>query len=208
MDLLERGIGELGIGGGDREVGRIRRFLHELELWNPKLNLVKASGDDLIVRHILDSLAAVPVLRETPGIDIGDIGSGNGLPGILLAAWLCDRRFFLIERSGRRCAFLRNAAAVCRLQNVEVLQQPLGAVRGSFDVCVFRALGKLQPLAGDLCRAVRDGGVCIGYKGKHAVAEEEASELRSRGFEADVVPVRVPFLNEERCFIMFRHAAK
>lgn len=208
MDLLERGIGELGIGGGDREVGRVRLFLRELELWNPKLNLVKASGDDLIVRHILDSLAAVPVLRETPGIDIGDIGSGNGLPGIPLAAWLCDRRFFLIERSGRRCAFLRNAAAVCRLQNVEVLQQPFEGVRDSFDVCVFRALGKLPSLAGDLCRAVRDGGVCIGYKGKYAVAEEEAADLRSRGFEADVVPVRVPFLNEERCLIVFRHAAK
>ncbi len=208
MDLLERGIGELGIGGGDREVGRVKLFLRELELWNPKLNLVKASGDDLIVRHILDSLAGVPVLRETPGTDIGDIGSGNGLPGILLAVWLENRRFYLVERSGRRCAFLRNAAAVCRLHNVEVLQQPLEAVRNSFDVCVFRALGKLQPLAGDLYRAVRDGGVCIGYKGKHAVAEKEASELRRRAFEADVLPLRVPFLNEERCFIMFRHTAK
>lgn len=203
MDILEQGIDELGIGGSERAVEKLRLFIREIEFWNPRLKLVKAEGEDLIARHILDSLAGIPVIRDINGETIGDIGSGNGLPGIPLALWLKDRKFFLVEKSGRRCAFLRNVIAVCGINNAEVLQRELNGLREVFDVCVFRALGKLQCMAGDLAGAVRKGGVCLGYKGRRTVAEAEAAALREQGFEAEVVPASVPFLREERCFVVF-----
>ena len=100
-------------------VEKMEKYINELILFNSAYNLVNTSDyQEIVIRHILDSLAAVPVIKtlaqelNTPTISIGDIGSGGGLPGIPLAAALPEYKFSLVERMDKRCAFLENEKAI------------------------------------------------------------------------------------------------
>ena len=111
-------------------VEKMEKYINELILFNSAYNLVNTSDyQEIVIRHILDSLAAVPVIKtlaqelNTPTISIGDIGSGGGLPGIPLAAAFPEIEFTLVERMSKRCAFLENCAAILGLKNVKVLNK-------------------------------------------------------------------------------------
>ena len=108
----------------------LQKYIEEIELFNQAYGLVKVKDrDELIVKHILDSLAPLELitqlLKKSTCISlepwqIADVGSGAGFPGIPLAAHLPSAEFTLIERMGRRAGFLRNCIAVLGLSNVQV----------------------------------------------------------------------------------------
>ncbi|MGZ8693900.1 MAG: 16S rRNA (guanine(527)-N(7))-methyltransferase RsmG [Gaiellaceae bacterium] len=116
---------------------------------------------DAFRQHVLDSLAAVPVLADTEG-PIVDVGSGGGAPGLPLAAAFGDREVALLEASGRKCDFLRRAAEP--FPNVRVVrgraeEQPVDA----WGVAVAKALAE-PPVALEWCLAlVRPGGLALLY---------------------------------------------
>ena len=115
--LLDSSLQSLGIAFDSDQMIQLNAYIAELELWNPTYKLVGAEGEELITRHIIDSLSSVPVMEELlhslgPDAEIADLGSGAGLPGIPLAIALKDYRFTLVERMGRRVGFLRNALAM------------------------------------------------------------------------------------------------
>lgn len=231
MGLLEEGLARLSLPADSVRLSRLGTYLAELELWNPRLGLVKAEGDELIVRHILDSLGGLALVRSLPHATVADVGSGAGLPGIPLALFLDDARFALIERSGRRVSFLRNATLLCDLApRVEVIESDLERVDRQFEVVVLRALAPLPEVVGPLLRLVKAGGSLVAYKGRRALVDEELSALGvedagesvttgsasnplregARGEAAGagaartarVVPIEVPFLGEERHLVV------
>ena len=81
--LLDKGLGELGISFSDAQCRQLETYWSELAFWNGKYGLVNASGDELVIKHFLDSLAAVPVLRDIPFRTACDVGSGGGFPGLV-----------------------------------------------------------------------------------------------------------------------------
>ena len=137
--LLEEGLEKLRVTADDTQLERIERYVRELERWNRRMNLVKAAGDELIVRHILDSVAGVPVIGELPGKSVLDAGSGAGLPGILLSIFFENRRITLLERSAKRVSFLKNAVAVLELDNCTVHEGELEREEGLYDLVCCRA---------------------------------------------------------------------
>jgi 16S rRNA (guanine527-N7)-methyltransferase len=194
----------------------LERYIAEIELFNPAYGLVSVKNRrELVVRHILDSLAALGALPEGAR-RIADVGSGAGLPGIPLAISLPRSCFTLIERTGRRAGFLRNTVAVLGLSNVEVEETEMEkAVPGRFDLVVFRAFRPLEPpVLKSLLRLLGEGGILAAWKGRRAVLEEELGKLEAAGLlsfrtalpaapaRGEILPVEVPFLEEERRLVL------
>jgi 16S rRNA (guanine527-N7)-methyltransferase len=170
---------------------------------------VKASGRDLAVRHILDSLAALPILAPLPRARAADIGSGAGLPGIPLAIALPDSHFSLIEPSGRRCRFLENQRVLLGLSNVEIMQQRLEELDGVWDLLVFRAVWPLEPgILGRLTRVLAPGGTIAAYKGRRSRLDPELEAAETAGLEWELIQLAPPFLDEERHLVLLRRPGR
>ncbi len=200
MTLLEDGLNRMGLGDDPGRVAALVRYIKEIEFWNPRYGLVNAQGDQLVTRHILDSLSGVAVLKSLSPLKIADIGSGAGLPGIPLAVYLPDTQFFLVERSGRRVSFLRNAVLALGLKNVTILNKDLEKLKQRFDAVTFRGFSPFTPdLMLHLKKILEDQGKIVAYKGKMSQIREELGALEGElGKKADIIPVAVPGLTEER----------
>lgn len=209
--LLHEGLEKLGLTG-QGGVQALVTYARELERWSDRLGLVHATGNDLVVRHLLDSLAGLELVQSlTAGIaapEIADIGTGGGLPGIPLACFLPDATVHLIERSGRKCGFLRGTLLAAGIRNAVVVNKELSAVTDQFDVILFRAFGPFsEPLVHQLTRLLKPGAAVCAYKGR---AERIRGEIASLGDDLagrltiEVVPVGVPFLDEERCLVILK----
>ena len=140
--LLTDGLSQLGITLSAGQQKQLETYWSELDLWNGKYGLVNTSGDELVIKHFLDSLTAVPILKDIPFSTACDVGSGGGFPGLVLAVAFPDRKFTLVERSGKKALFLANTAVMMHASNVEVLSEDADLVREQFDLVLFRALGQ------------------------------------------------------------------
>jgi 16S rRNA (guanine527-N7)-methyltransferase len=194
-------------------------YAGEIEALNPAYGLVNVSGrEELIVKHILDSLAPLgyiagllaPAMGSVPTgsvptepVRLADAGSGAGLPGIPLAVCLPGVQVSLIERMTRRADFLRNAAAILRLSNVTVEETEMEkAPPGRFGVVAFRAFRPLEPgILKGLFRLLAPGGHLAAYKGRREKIEAEAVLLPE---SREIHPLFVPFLNEERHIVIIK----
>jgi 16S rRNA (guanine527-N7)-methyltransferase len=191
----------------------LHKYITEVELFNPALGLVgSCDRRELVVKHILDSLAPLAVLmqylgRYTEKPMIADVGSGAGLPGIPLAIVLPNMEFTLIERMGRRAGFLRNTQAALGLSNVSVEEAEMEKTCGRFDMVTFRAF---RPLAPDILKALfrlcATGGILAAYKGRREKTENEIAALEklqpNLAGRWNITPCPVPLLNEERHLLL------
>ena len=211
--LLREGLQILGLEAQREVEEKIVCYLTEIERWNRRFNLVKAHGEDLVVRHLLDSLVALPLIRELDLREsIADVGSGAGFPGIPLALFMPKSSFSLIERSSKKSEFLRNVLAILGLKNTRVLEIDLlqlarQPAEQKFDVTLFRALAKLSdPLIGLLSRITQANGAILAYKGRYRRIREELTAAKGICGESSIIPVDVPFLNQERHLVLIRKA--
>jgi 16S rRNA (guanine527-N7)-methyltransferase len=213
---FREGLEQLEIPFSAEQIIKVQIFLEELERWNRRYGLVgrrdakdrQLDRRQLIVRHVLDSLAAWATVKALDQRrQVADVGSGAGFPGIPLAVFLPDSRFTLLEPSAKKAAFLRNAAILANLENVEVAEIRLQEVRRRFDLVVFRAFSPLPRVLPDLQRILEPNGAVIAYKGKRSRVLEE---LAASGLDLQrlrIVAVRVPFLAEERHLIVVPKAS-
>lgn len=206
--LLRRGLELLGVPASAEQLRRLELYRLELERWNRRFGFVKASGDELVVRHFLDSLAGLePIAALAQAGRVADLGSGAGFPGIPLAVMMPEASLTLVEPAARKAAFLRGAVILLGLANVTVAEQQLRELRGPFELVTFRAFRPLS--ASDLSglrRLLAPGGAVAAYKGKRARVDEElaAAGWGGAGEELTVLPLRVPFLEEERHLVVLR----
>ncbi len=173
--LLERGLSSLEIAVRGQAPATLLRYAQEIETWNPTYGLVNASGQDLIIKHILDSLAPWRLLEsllaecdKTAAANAGqadsendaqaalnastekstltDIGTGAGLPGIPLSIIMPSRKFRLVERMGKRTTFLESQKTILSLDNVEVIESEAERATGPHDIVLFRAFRPFSEL--------------------------------------------------------------
>jgi len=204
-------------------VSLLSAYVREIETFNPTLSLVGTDDrQELITRHILDSLSPLGIIVDSlaksgfavgspPGgalVQIADVGSGAGLPGIPLAIAMPDAQFTLIERKGRRARFLRKTLEVLGLPNVSVEEEEMEKVKpGRFTLVTFRAFRPLEPrIHKKLARLCTNGGILAAYKGRHEKTETEMATLEqavpSVAGRWEILPCPVPGLNEERHLVL------
>ena len=187
------------------------KYAAELNLFNSAYDLVGAdSVEDILTKHILDSLAAVPLLKqliaktENPAEPrIADVGSGGGLPGIPLAITFPNAHFTLIERMSKRCTFLENCVLTLGLKNVEVLNtEAEKAPQKAFDIVVFRAFRPLdEKMTKTLLKLPAENGFIAAYKAKLDKINAEMAGIARLVPSWCAKPLDVPFLGagkEER----------
>jgi 16S rRNA (guanine527-N7)-methyltransferase len=127
--------------------------------------------------HIADSLSGLELEPIHSAAQIADLGSGAGLPGLVLAASLPETRFDLIESIERKCAFLRDAIERMGLANATVVcerseEWAAGAGREAYDVVTARSVGRLAALAELASPLLHEGGTLVAWKGARSPEEE------------------------------------
>ena len=144
--------------------------------------------------HIEDSLSGLEIEPLTTANRVADLGSGAGLPGLVLAACLPEARFDLIESLGRKCEFLREVASRMGLPNVTVVCErsedwASSQGRESYDAVTARAVASLATLAELASPLLHDGGVLVAWKGARDEAEE--SELAGAAPRLAMEPIEI-----------------
>ena len=217
---LVQGLQEMGIIGKqpkesceeiESRIKKLERYIAEIELWNPSHGLT-ATGEDIVSRHIMDSMTALTFIRQhTPPRHMADIGSGAGLPGIPLAIWLNNTQVTLVEKSGRRSAFLHNTRAILSLKNISIIEKPVERVHrkdlnhSGFDLIVFRAWSALNPqIIQTLTPLLSVKGIIMAYKGRRTMFEQELETLTDLPASIEIIPVKVPEESAERHLVIIK----
>jgi 16S rRNA (guanine527-N7)-methyltransferase len=178
FQILERGAAELGVVLSSDQLGQIERYLAELQKWNRRINLTGTNQlEELVTRHVLDSLAGLIVLSALPaGASVADLGSGAGFPGLPIKIARPDLRITMIEPRQKRAAFLTTVCALIKIQGVEIVEatidpkHPPAALAGRFDCVLTRAVAEPQAAKGVASPLLRSGGLLVIWASEHQAA--------------------------------------
>ena len=197
--LLVAGTTELGLTLPAGAQALLSEYIDVLHAWNQRYNLTAVrEPEQMVSRHVLDSLAAAPFLH---GDNILDVGSGAGLPGIPLAVAFPERRFVLLDSNGKKSRFLTHAVAILGLKNTEVVQVRAEDYRPAegFVTVISRALASLADFLDRTAHLGAPDGRWLAMKGKHPHAELQNLPA---GFRlVKVHPLKVPGLDAQRCVV-------
>lgn len=159
------------------QLGQLVKYLLLLQRWNQVHNLTAIRDLDVMIdRHLTESLAVGPWLT---GEQCCDAGSGAGLPGLPLAVAQPERQFLLVERAGKKAAFLEHVAQELKLDNLAILHSDLKDFRPGqgFATVVARALAPLPRLVPMVAHLLGHHGRLVALKGP--AVEQELEELPS-----------------------------
>jgi 16S rRNA (guanine527-N7)-methyltransferase len=203
LDLLRAGASELGVALTDTQFDQLLDYVALLAKWNAVYNLTAIRDPrQMLIQHILDSLSIVPHLAARGGQSILDVGSGGGLPGIVLAIVFPGRKVTLNDIVQKKTAFQAQAKAELKLENLSVVTGRVEQLRpgidvpGKFDAIVSRAFADLADFVTLARHLVNEQGSIWAMKGVRPDAEIERLPAGARA--AGIVQLRVPFLDAER----------
>src|SRR5580704_6437367 len=195
-EMLVSGARELGIELDPKRAETLLNLVDELERGNAQFNLTAIRDRmGMLRKHVLDSLSLQPYLR---GMRIADIGTGAGFPGLPLAIVDPQRRFTLVEATGKKARFVEQTALNLRCENVRVEHVRAETYRPFelFDTVVARALSSLADFAAYAGHLCAPDGRLLAMKGKRP--EEEVSALPKSFRVLAVHRLKVPGLDDER----------
>lgn len=209
---LRHGATELGLELSETVLQRLLAFLGLLSRWNAVYNLTAIRNPrDMLVQHLLDALSILPVLRGRLDLDrssIADVGSGAGLPSVPIAILHPSAKITSIEPVGKKTAFQRQVCAELALTNVRVYGDKAQSLNQVFDLVVCRAYASLADFVASSRGLTGPQTLLAAMKGQRAGLDAEVAELeraeRTPGCTAEIMPLRVPFLDAERHLVLIR----
>lgn len=142
-NLLKQGIKQLALSITEQQQALLLDYLELLAKWNKAYNLTAVRDiNEMVSRHLLDSLSIVPYIKGNYWLDVG---SGGGMPGIPLAIIFPDTEFTLLDSNGKKTRFLTQVALQLKLTNVNVVNQRVESfhVKQPFTGIVSRAFSSL-----------------------------------------------------------------
>lgn len=146
---------------------QLHRYSDLLLKWQKSINLVSKNSDELWVRHIQDSLQLIPYINSETQKRIIDMGSGGGLPGMVLAIAFPQHSFHLIESDRKKAIFLQECARELGLSHVRVSNKRLEEINETADIITARALANITTLLGYAHRFFQNETYCLFLKGKN-----------------------------------------
>ena len=217
-DKLIKGLDKLQLNFSEEQITKLEGYINEVLEFNKTYNLMKAENtDELAVNHILDSLVAVPHLKELISdlklktaktfLSLADIGSGGGCPGIPLSIAFPEQDFTLVERMEKRCIFLESVISKLELKNVKVLCKAADTVEPeSFDLEVFRAFHPFdKKIIKLLFNMLKKGGYLAAYKAREEKILAEMNEINFIVKDYKRIKMIVPFLEDhERNLVVIK----
>jgi len=206
LTVLKSGAAELGLSLSEAQVEQLLGYLTLIQKWNKVYNLTAVRDpQEMLTHHLLDSLTAVaPLLRHTHGepAKVLDVGSGGGLPGIVLAICRPELDVSCVDTVGKKAAFIQQVAASLKLPNLHGIHARVETLTGPFDVICSRAFASLPDFVTWSRGALAEQGVWMAMKGKHPQAEIDGLPADVQVFHVE--PLTVPGLDAERCMVWMR----
>jgi 16S rRNA (guanine527-N7)-methyltransferase len=209
--VLRAGLAALGLSLSDAQVRQLLDYQNLIGKWNKVYNLTAVRDPaEMLTHHLLDSLAAVaPLQKHVQGRGLAaasllDVGSGAGLPGVVLAICCPTLAVTCVDTVGKKAAFIKQAALALGLGNLTGLHARVETITQPFDVICARAFASLADFTSWSQAALAPGGVWMALKGKHPA--EELALLPPDVAVFHVEPLVVPGLDAERCIIWLKKA--
>lgn len=191
----------LGLAFTPRQIEQLLDYVALLHRWNHVYNLTAVRDAAGIARlQLADCLAALPAFQRAAPRRLLDVGSGGGLPGIVLAVGLPDTDIHLVETVQKKCAFLRQACGSLGLRHVTVHHARVEALHddAGYDCITSRAFSDLPQFIAATHHLLAAGGQWCAMKGKTPAGE--IARLPA-GLTSRVEPLQVPGLDAARCLV-------
>lgn len=199
---LDRLLNQAEISLTDQQKQQLVDLVKLLDKWNKAYNLTSVRNpDEMLVKHILDSLVVSSYLQGKYFIDVG---TGPGLPGLPLAIINPDKEFVLLDSLGKRISFIRHVIRELGIHNVKPVLSRVEEYQPDhqFDGVLSRAFASLKDMT-DWCHHLpASSGMFYALKGQYH--QEEVQELSDSFFVEDVIPLSVPNLVGERHLVLLK----
>jgi 16S rRNA (guanine527-N7)-methyltransferase len=205
IDTLRAGAAALGVALTDHQGEQLLAYGTLMLKWNKVYNLTAVRDPaGVMTHHLLDSLAAVaPLQREWAGKGkLLDVGSGGGLPGVVIAIMRPDIEVSCLDAVAKKAAFVQQVAVELELPNLRGLHARVESLSGSYEVVSSRAFASLPDFFNGSVHLLAPGGVWLAMKGK--VPSDELAVLPEGVAVFHVEQLTVPGLNAERCIVWAR----
>jgi 16S rRNA (guanine527-N7)-methyltransferase len=196
---------KLGLAPTAEQTAKLSQYLDLLLRWNAVYNLTAVRDrESMLAQHLSDCLAVIPALaRSSQGGRLIDVGTGGGLPAVVIATLLPAFDVTCVDGVAKKVAFVRQVASELGLGNLHPMHSRVQDLRlPAFDVAVSRAFGSLA----DFCNATRGlmalAGIRLAMKGR--VPEDEIAALPDDVEVFHVEQLQVPGLDARRCLVWMR----
>lgn len=207
---LRAGLKALQLDLSDHQVGQLLDYLDLIAKWTKVYNLTAVRDPaEMMTHHLLDSLAAIgPLLRHLQKAGLGqgasllDVGSGAGLPGVVIAVCCPAVAVTCVDTVAKKAAFIKQAALALKLPNLTGLHARVETIDQPFDVICSRAFASLADFTQWSAGALAPHGVWMAMKGKHPGDEIAALPATVEVFHVE--QLAVPGLAAERCLLWLR----
>lgn len=199
VEHLQKALTALN-ASSDTVIAACDTYLSLLQKWNIAYNLTAIHDtEEMVARHLLDSLVMAPWLT---GTSIIDVGTGPGLPGIPLALACPQKKIVLLDSNGKKTRFLAEVQRHLKLPNIEIVHarveryQPLQR----FDTVISRAFAQLQTMLEQTQHLLIPGGEWIALKGQNVMAE-----LTHFAYPYHLIPYQIPGIEGERYGVVVKN---
>ena len=218
---LTQGLDRLGLALGAGQQAQLLAYLGLIQKWNRVYNLTALRRpDEMFSHHLMDSLAVVAPLCRQLGLTYGDsavasasvpaarplrvldVGSGAGLPGVVLAICCPGLAVDCVDTVAKKAAFIQQVAAQLQLGTLRGVHERVERLSGPYDLICSRAFASLADFVNWSGQALAEEGVWMAMKGKHP--SEEIAALPAHVGVLHVEPLQVPGLAAERCLVWLR----
>ena len=201
--LLAQGLIDLGIAATERQTSQLLRYLELMQKWNKAYNLTAIRDpQQMLVRHLLDSLAVVPHIAQT---DLIDVGSGGGLPGIPLAILSPQQAITTLDSNSKKTRFQSQVKIELGLTNLEVIHGRVEALENrQFSQVISRAFASIIDMVTLSQGLLAEKGVFLAMKGRYPDAELAELPLQFRLQQS--YALHIPGLEEERHLLVLGRA--
>lgn len=171
-EVLERQLSSWGLHVEPVHEAKLLRYARLLADYDRANVIGTRDLDEIVERHVLDSLSCLLFAQLQEAQKVADVGSGGGLPGIPLAVVLPQTEITLFESVGKKASFLQYAVEELNLSNVRIKNERVEEAgrrdshRCSYDVCTVRAVARLSVIAEYCLPLLRTGGHVVAMKGR------------------------------------------
>ena len=201
---LKQGSLKLNLQLSDEALNLLLKYQDALVLWNKAYNLTAIRDPkEMLVKHLLDSLS---ILNDLPQGRLLDIGTGGGMPGMIIALCQPERSCVLLDSNGKKIRFLKQFIADLKLQNVIAVQtrvenEDMIQELGLFDVITSRAFASLTDFVDASTPYMYDSSIIASMKG--LIPQDEIDAIKDK-FSCNIIELNVPRLDEQRHLLLLK----
>jgi len=193
---LERGMQKLGLENIPQVISKLLIYKELLIKWNRSFNLTSIKNREVVTHHFLDCLSIIPFIKSS---SLLDVGTGAGLPGIIIAIVKPDIEVSLIDKVGKKIAFIKRVVAELEIKNIDTYHDRVELLTSEekYDGIISRAFSNMDDFIKSTKHLIKSQGVWYGMKSKKILNDEMININQPWTLEK----LDVPFLDAERYLV-------